>query len=246
MDANERGFDPVVVMPGELRFLTQALMIRHNCRVPVVAIEEIDHDITSDVVGMVGVQQENAAVTSPIRLKLNTVATCTRGNRHMVDSVNNSTYPDFLQHDMSKTGELQNDATKRLVDEYKNADRSFESIDVAKNPSKYTAEQKLIMFLDLLQSKANYNGYTDAVGQYYSWYGADANTTAGVMLRTHKEIKADYDRAISSLEADTDVQALLNKRLFQEIREMFAEGKNPGPMPPSRIISRRMSSAEKC
>ncbi|WP_237352806.1 hypothetical protein [Rhizobium leguminosarum] len=145
----------------------------------------------------------------------------------MVDSVNNSTYPDFLQHDMSKTGELQNDATKRLVDEYKNADRSFESIDVAKNPSKYTAEQKLIMFLDLLQSKANYNGYTDAVGQYYSWYGADANTTAGVMLRTHKEIKADYDRAISSLEADTDVQALLNKRLFQEIREMFAEGKNP-------------------
>nr|WP_064245231.1 flagellar biosynthesis protein FlhA [Rhizobium leguminosarum]OAP97101.1 type III secretion system protein [Rhizobium leguminosarum] len=60
-DANELGFDPVVVMPGELRFQTQALMIRNNCRVPVVAIEEIDHDITSDVVGMVGVQQENAA-----------------------------------------------------------------------------------------------------------------------------------------------------------------------------------------
>ncbi|GAJ92956.1 hypothetical protein [Rhizobium rhizogenes] len=145
----------------------------------------------------------------------------------MVDSVNNSTYPDFLQQDMSKTGDLQNEATKRLVEEYKNADRSFESVDVAKNPSKYTAEQKLIMFLDLLQSKANYNGYTDAVGQHYSWYGADANTTAGVVLRTHKEIKADYDRAISSLEADTDVQTLLNKRLFQEIREMFAEGKNP-------------------
>ncbi|MGO7133548.1 hypothetical protein AB9E06_22110 [Rhizobium leguminosarum] len=145
----------------------------------------------------------------------------------MVDSVNTSSYPDFLQQDMSKTSDLQNEATKRLIDEYKNADRSFESVDVAKNPAKYTAEQKLIMFLDLLQSKANYNGYTDAVGKHYSWYGADANTTADAVLRTHKEIKADYDRAISSLEADTDVQTLLNKRLFQEIREMFAEGKNP-------------------
>ncbi len=61
VDANERGFDPVVVMPGELRLLTQALMIRHNCRVPVIAFEEIDRDITSDVVGMVGMQQEDAA-----------------------------------------------------------------------------------------------------------------------------------------------------------------------------------------
>ncbi|MBB5536485.1 flagellar biosynthesis protein FlhA [Rhizobium giardinii] len=61
VDANERGFDPVVVMPGELRLLTQALMIRHNCRVPVIAIEEIDRDISSDVVGMVGMQREDAA-----------------------------------------------------------------------------------------------------------------------------------------------------------------------------------------
>jgi ribosomal protein L14 len=145
----------------------------------------------------------------------------------MVDSVSNSSYPGFLQGDMSKTSELQSEATKRLIEEYKNADRKFESVDVAKNPSKYTAEQKLIMFLDLLQSKANYGGYTDAVGKHYEWWGADADKTAKVFLRTHEEIKADFERAISSLEADKDMQALLNKRIFQEIKEMLLEGKNP-------------------
>ncbi|MBB5536484.1 hypothetical protein [Rhizobium giardinii] len=145
----------------------------------------------------------------------------------MVESVSTSSYPGFLQQDMSKTSELQDEATKRLIEEYKNADRTFESVDVAKNPSKYTVEQKLIMFLDLLQSKANYGGYTEAVGKHYEWLGAGADRTAQVFLRTHDEIKADFERAISSLEADTDMQALLNKRIFQEIKEMFAEGKNP-------------------
>jgi len=145
----------------------------------------------------------------------------------MVDSVNTSSYPGFLQQDMSKASELQNDATKRVIEDYRNADRSFENVDVAKNPSKYTAEQKLIMFLDLLQSKANYGGYTEAVQNRYSYYSDNADKTSQAVLRTHSEIKADYERAISSLEADTDVQTLLNKRLFEEIREMFAEGKNP-------------------
>ncbi len=145
----------------------------------------------------------------------------------MVESVNTSAYPGFLQQDMSKTSGLQNEATKRIIEDYKNADRTFESVDVAKNPSKYTAEQKLIMFLDLLQSKANYGGYTEAVKKHYDWYGADPDKTSHVFLRTHDEIKADFERAISSLEADTDMQTLLNQRVFQEIKEMFADGRNP-------------------
>jgi type III secretion protein V len=52
-DANVRGFDPVVLVGGELRFLTQALMLRHNCRIPVLAAEEVDRDITCEVVGTV-------------------------------------------------------------------------------------------------------------------------------------------------------------------------------------------------
>ncbi|OWV77789.1 type III secretion system protein [Rhizobium sp. R635] len=59
-DANERGLDPVIVMPGELRLPTQMLMIHHNCRIPVLAAEEIDRDITIDTVGEVG-QIRNAA-----------------------------------------------------------------------------------------------------------------------------------------------------------------------------------------
>lgn len=145
----------------------------------------------------------------------------------MVDSVSSALYPGFLKEDMSAINSLQDEASKRLVDEFKNADRSFESVDVAKKPSNYTAEQKLIMLLDLLQSKANYGGYQEALREHYSWYGADAATTSRVVLRTNDEIKADFERAINALEADKDVRTELNQRLFKEIREMFAEGQHP-------------------
>lgn len=52
-DANERGFDPVILAADDLRLITQALMIRHNCRIPVLAAEEVDPDITCEVVGAV-------------------------------------------------------------------------------------------------------------------------------------------------------------------------------------------------
>ncbi|WP_106797650.1 flagellar biosynthesis protein FlhA [Rhizobium sp. H4] len=59
-DANEQGYDPVIIVPGEWRLLTQMLMIRHNCRIPVLAAEEIDRDITIKTVGEIG-QIRNAA-----------------------------------------------------------------------------------------------------------------------------------------------------------------------------------------
>jgi hypothetical protein len=144
----------------------------------------------------------------------------------MVDSISNALYPDFLKGDMSAVNGLQDEASKRLIDEFKNADRSFESVDVAKNPSKYTAEQKIIMLLDLLQSKANYGGYQEALREHYSWIGANAEHTSHGVLRTNDEIKADFERAISSLQGDKAVQTELNQRLFKEIRGMFADGQH--------------------
>lgn len=52
-DANARGFDPVMLVTADLRILTQALMIRHNCHIPVLAAEEVDRDITCEVVGVI-------------------------------------------------------------------------------------------------------------------------------------------------------------------------------------------------
>ncbi len=46
----------------------------------------------------------------------------------------------------------------------KEKDRAFESIDVVKDPQNYTAEQKLIMYLDLLQTKATFEKYKDNLG----------------------------------------------------------------------------------
>ncbi|RFB83082.1 type III secretion system protein [Rhizobium leguminosarum bv. trifolii] len=59
-DTNERGYDPVIIVPGEWRLLTQTLMIHHNCRIPVLAAAEIDRDITIETVGEIG-QIRNAA-----------------------------------------------------------------------------------------------------------------------------------------------------------------------------------------
>ncbi|WP_245294463.1 hypothetical protein [Rhizobium aegyptiacum] len=144
----------------------------------------------------------------------------------MVDSVNNSTYPDFLQQDMSKTGELQNDATKRLVDEYKNADRSFESFDVAKNPSKHTAEQKLIMFLDLQQS---------TTVKKTSPFASDGTTTAGLTIFSSKSAQTTSPKFVSLASTSNGdssptapiqpvIDLLFNSDFMNEINQGFMEG----------------------
>jgi type III secretion protein V len=58
--ANEKGIDPAVIAPGDLRLFTQKLLIWHGCRIPVIAVEEVDSEITIDVISVVGDRFEKA------------------------------------------------------------------------------------------------------------------------------------------------------------------------------------------
>ena len=61
LKANADGRDPVALVDGGIRLLTQALMIKHGCRIPVVAVEEVDGDITADVLATVGAKRAELA-----------------------------------------------------------------------------------------------------------------------------------------------------------------------------------------
>nr|WP_298098213.1 flagellar biosynthesis protein FlhA [uncultured Shinella sp.] len=60
--ANAEGRDPVTVVDEAIRFVSQAFLIRHGCRIPVLAPEEIDEDITCDVIGAVGRKAEDTGL----------------------------------------------------------------------------------------------------------------------------------------------------------------------------------------
>lgn len=60
-DANAAGRDPVALVDGEIRLLSQGMMIKHGCRIPVIAVQEIDERITVDVVANVGTGLREAA-----------------------------------------------------------------------------------------------------------------------------------------------------------------------------------------
>ncbi|ASY65757.1 Flagellar biosynthesis protein FlhA (plasmid) [Sinorhizobium sojae CCBAU 05684] len=52
--ANAEDRDPVAIVGAEIRLLSQALLIRHGCRLPVLSSDEISPDITCDVIAAVG------------------------------------------------------------------------------------------------------------------------------------------------------------------------------------------------
>lgn len=60
-DANAANREPVALVDGEIRLLSQGLMIKHGCRIPVIAVQEIDERITIDVVANVGAELQEAA-----------------------------------------------------------------------------------------------------------------------------------------------------------------------------------------
>ncbi|WP_026615950.1 flagellar biosynthesis protein FlhA [Ensifer aridi] len=52
--ANAEDRDPIVIVNSDIRLLSQALLIRHGCRIPVLSPDEIGEDITCDVIAAVG------------------------------------------------------------------------------------------------------------------------------------------------------------------------------------------------
>jgi hypothetical protein len=148
----------------------------------------------------------------------------------MVEPIN---YPKFVQDDLGSIATLEDDAVAAIRDKYATFDRTFESVDVAKNPSKYTAEQKLVYYLDLLQAKTDYSAYQD-----YVWL--DRNSPAygapdpidktkvlkeiGYIIRTDGEISRDLEKAIGILQADPDVQAFLSTSVMSEIQTILTNG----------------------
>jgi type III secretion protein V len=52
--ANADDRDPVAMVSSEIRLLSQALLIRHGCRIPVLSPDEISEDISCDVIAAVG------------------------------------------------------------------------------------------------------------------------------------------------------------------------------------------------
>ncbi|MCZ4093497.1 flagellar biosynthesis protein FlhA [Sinorhizobium psoraleae] len=52
--ANAEDRDPVAIVESEIRLLSQALLIRHGCRMPVLSPDDISEEITCDVIAAVG------------------------------------------------------------------------------------------------------------------------------------------------------------------------------------------------
>jgi hypothetical protein len=152
----------------------------------------------------------------------------------MVDNVTSAfAPPTWLQGDIDKVKEVQVDAFKEVQkdfeEDYKDFDRSFESPDVAKHPEKYTAEQKFVYLMDLYQSKANYAQYLEAVYQHRVSHGADPSkedhqALAKNYILTGREIDADFDKAITAMENDPEVQAFISTLVTANIQEILASG----------------------
>lgn len=98
----------------------------------------------------------------------------------------------------------------------KQKDKSFESLDVLRNPQNYTPEQKLIMYLDLLQTQSTYHQYVDHLGDN------ERGTNNG------DEVNGDLNNAIAILGADPDVKAQMTEKVLKAYKLIF-EGYRVSP-----------------
>ncbi|MDX0741168.1 hypothetical protein GOD71_27045 [Sinorhizobium medicae] len=117
----------------------------------------------------------------------------------------------------------------------KEKDRAFESIDVVKDPQNYTAEQKLIMYLDLLQTKATFEKYKDNLGYNRG-------------IDNDREIQKDLDKAISILGTDQDVNSLITKLALKAFKLIFSGSRVTPPdidKDPFAIINDTITRDEK-
>ncbi|MDQ0456393.1 flagellar biosynthesis protein FlhA [Rhizobium paknamense] len=60
-EANQRGVDPVLVVASHVRIAAQSMLAGRNCIIPVLAVDEIEQDITCQIVATIGRGSERAA-----------------------------------------------------------------------------------------------------------------------------------------------------------------------------------------
>lgn len=106
----------------------------------------------------------------------------------------------------------------------KSKDKSFESIDVVKNPQNYTTEQKLIMYLDLLQTKATFEKYNASL---------DGN---GRISDNDQEILNDLQQSIDILRSDPGVNEILTEKILKAFKLIFS-GSRVAPADPNKDAS---------
>ncbi|WP_245424995.1 hypothetical protein [Rhizobium sp. M10] len=112
--------------------------------------------------------------------------------------------------DLLFKSDFMSEINQGFMEGLKDKDKSFESIDVVKNPQNYTAEQKLIMYLDLLQTKATFGKYKDSLG----------DNQRGIY--NDQEILKDLDKSISILGSDPDVNSLMTEKALKAFKLIFS------------------------
>ncbi|ASY65756.1 hypothetical protein SJ05684_b47740 (plasmid) [Sinorhizobium sojae CCBAU 05684] len=137
----------------------------------------------------------------------------------MVESVTNQngTAPIRDEMDRLNSSSLRNEIYRGIFEGYKNKDRSFQSIDVALNRDKYTAEQKLMTLFDLLEARENYDNYDDLPKRF------------GEKPLNQDEIWKDLNNAIAILQADSEVQSLLTEKVFKGFKHILTTGNRVAP-----------------
>ncbi|WP_139015758.1 hypothetical protein [Ensifer aridi] len=137
----------------------------------------------------------------------------------MVESVNNQNNSAPIRNEMDRlnSSSLRDEIYRGLFEGYKDDKRDFQSIDVALNPDKYTAEQKLMTLLDLLEARENYDNYDDLPKRF------------GEKPLNQDEIWKDLNNAIAILEADPEVQSLLTEKVFKGFKHILTTGNRVAP-----------------
>ena len=122
----------------------------------------------------------------------------------------NPTSPIQQTIDLLFNSDFMKEINAGFMDGLKDKDKSFMSIDVVKNPQNYTAEQKLIAYLDLLQTKATFEKYTENLGDNQRGITND------------QEILTDLEKAISILGSDPEVNSLLTEKILKAFNLIFS------------------------
>ncbi|OWO91558.1 hypothetical protein B5E41_26565 [Rhizobium esperanzae] len=112
--------------------------------------------------------------------------------------------------DLLFNSDFMSEINQGFMEGLKDKDKSFESIDVVKNPQNYTAEQKLIMYLDLLQTKATFGKYKDSLG----------DNQRGIY--NDQEILKDLDKSIAILGSDADVNSQMTEKALKAFKLIFS------------------------
>ncbi|MCZ4093496.1 hypothetical protein [Sinorhizobium psoraleae] len=155
----------------------------------------------------------------------------------MVEGVNNQNTSSPIRDEMDRlnNSSLRKEICRGIFEGYKDDKRDFQSIDVALNPDKYTAEQKLMTLLDLLEAREDYDHYDDLPKRF------------GEKPLNQDEIWKDLNNAIAILQADPEVQSLLTKKVLEGFKHILTTGNRVAPeteTDPAKIIDNSIARDE--